>query len=123
MSEGEALVGGESVSSRVALVDTLMKHYNALDADAYADMFAEHGSEAMYRGDVVREGREGVRSGMTAVFAEFPENRAEILQKFELGDRVVLHERVFRSSAADPFEVMTVYSFHGDQIDRVEFIR
>lgn len=109
--------------SRLATVDTLMAHYNARDADSYADMFAEDGSEAMYRGDVVREGREGVRSGMKAVFAEFPENRADVLQKFELGDRVVLHERVYRSSTAEPFDVMTVYTFRGDEIDRVEFIR
>ena len=112
-----------TLSSRLDLVDTLMAHYNALDADAYADMFCEGGSEAMYRGDVVRAGREGVRSGMKAVFAEFPENRADVLQKFELGDRVVLHERVYRSSTAEPFEVMTVYSFAGDLVDRVEFIR
>lgn len=110
-------------SSRLDLVDTLMAHYNARNADAYADMFAESGSEAMYRGDVVRGGREGVRSGMKAVFAEFPENRADVLQKFQLGDRVVLHERVYRSSIAEPFEVMTVYSFDGDLVDRVEFIR
>jgi uncharacterized protein (TIGR02246 family) len=110
-------------SARVALIDALMAHYNARDADAYADMFAEGGSEAMYRGDLVRAGREGVRSGMKAVFAEFPENRADVLQKFELGDRVVLHERVYRSSTAEPFEVMTVYSFAGDEIERVEFIR
>ena len=109
--------------ARIALIDTLMAHYNARDADAYADMFAEGGSEAMYRGDVVREGREGVRSGMKAMFAEFPENRADVLQKFQLGDRVVLHERVYRSSTAEPFEVMTVYSFDGDLVDRVEFIR
>jgi len=111
------------LSSRLDLIDTLMAHYNARNADAYADMFAEGGCEAMYRGDVVREGREGVRSGMKAVFAEFPENRADVLQKFELGDRVVLHERVYRSSTAEPFDVMTVYSFADDLIDRVEFIR
>lgn len=111
------------VSNRIALIDALMDRYNARDADGYADMFAAGGSEAMYRGNVVREGREGVRSGMKAVFAEFPENRADVLQKFELGDHVVLHERVYRSSAAEPFDVMTVYSFRGDEIDRVEFIR
>jgi hypothetical protein len=111
------------VSDKLAIVDTLMGHYNARDADSYADMFTETGSEAGYRGDVVREGREGVRSGLKKTFAEFPENRADVLQKFELGDFVVLHERVYRSSAAAPFDVMTVYSFNGDQVDRVEFIR
>jgi hypothetical protein len=109
--------------SKLALIDTLMSHYNARNADAYADMFSEGGSEAMYRGPIVREGREGVRSGMKAVFAEFPENRAEVLQSFELGPNVVLHERVYRSATTEPFDVMTVYSFDGDLVDRVEFIR
>ena len=108
---------------RIAQVDTLMAFYNAQDADKYSDMFTETGSEAGYRGAVVREGREGVRSGLKAVFAEFPENRADILQKFQMGDTVVLHERVYRSKTAEPFDVMTVYSFDGDLVDRVEFIR
>ncbi|WP_184017317.1 nuclear transport factor 2 family protein [Sphingobium boeckii] len=100
-----------------------MAFYNAQDADNYADMFTETGSEAGYRGDVVREGREGVRAGLKKTFAEFPENRADILQKFQMGDFVVLHERVYRSKTAEPFDVMTVYSFDGDLVDRVEFIR
>ena len=57
------------------------------------------------------------------MFAEFPENRAEILSSYELGEYVVLHERVFRSASAEPFEVMSVYSFEGDKCSRVEFIR
>ena len=111
------------MSDKIAIVDTLMGYYNAQDADSYADLFTETGSEAGYRGAVVREGREGVRAGLKKTFAEFPENRADILQKFAMGDYVVLHERVYRSTTAEPFDVMTVYSFSGDQVDRVEFIR
>ena len=57
------------------------------------------------------------------MFAEFPENRAEILKGYELGDFVALHERVYRSAAAEPFEVMSIYSFEGDKVSRVEFVR
>jgi hypothetical protein len=57
------------------------------------------------------------------MFAEFPENRAEIVTAYELGEYVVLHERVSRSAASEPFEVMSVYSFDGDKCSRVEFIR
>ncbi|WP_414712235.1 nuclear transport factor 2 family protein [Sphingomonas sp.] len=109
--------------SRLPIIERLMDRYNARDADGYADMFAVDGCEANYRGDVVREGREGVRAGMAKVFEQFPENRADVLQQFELGDRVVLHERVYRSADAEPFDVMTVYSFSGDEVSRVEFIR
>lgn len=72
---------------------------------------------------MVREGREGTRTGLKAMFAEFPENRAEIITGYELGEYAVLHERVYRSSTAEPFEVMSVYSFEGDKCSRVEFIR
>jgi hypothetical protein len=40
-----------------------------------------------------------------------------------LGEYVVLHEKVARSADAEPFEVMSIYSFEGDECSRVEFVR
>ncbi|MFN3863086.1 MAG: nuclear transport factor 2 family protein [Erythrobacter sp.] len=101
----------------------MIAHYNAQDADAYAALMTEDACEAGYRGALVREGREGARAGLKAMFAEFPENRAEIINGYELGEFVVLHERVLRSATSEPFEVMSVYSFEGGKCSRVEFIR
>ncbi len=109
--------------SKLAIAEQMIAHYNAQDADAYVALMTEDACEAGYRGSVVREGREGTRAGLKAMFAEFPENRAEIINGYELGEFAVLHERVYRSSAAEPFEVMSVYSFEGDKCSRVEFIR
>jgi len=109
--------------SRLAIAEQMIAHYNAQDADAYVALMTEDACEAGYRGAVVREGREGTRAGLKAMFAEFPENRAEIVTGYELGEFAVLHERVYRSSTAEPFEVMSVYSFEGDLCSRVEFIR
>lgn len=109
--------------NRLALAEQMIAHYNAQDADAYVALMTDDACEASYRGAVVRDGREGTRAGLKAMFAEFPENRADIIAGYELGEYVVLHERVFRSSAAEPFEVMSVYSFEGDKCSRVEFIR
>ncbi len=109
--------------SRLAIAEQMIAHYNAQDADAYVALMTEDACEAGYRGAVIREGREGTRAGLKAMFAEFPENRAEIITGYELGEFAVLHERVFRSAAAEPFEVMSVYSFEGDLCSRVEFIR
>lgn len=109
--------------SRLAIAEQMIAHYNAQDADAYVALMTEDACEAAYRGAVVREGREGTRAGLKAMFAEFPENRAEIVTGYELGEFAVLHERVYRSSTAEPFEVMSVYSFEGDLCSRVEFIR
>ena len=111
------------MSDRVAFVETLLDRYNAQDADGYAAMFVEEGSEASYRGAALREGREGVREGLRAMFAQFPENRAEIVERHALGDHVVLRERVWRAKDAEPFDVLAIYSFRDDLVERVEFIR
>jgi len=109
--------------SRLQIAEQMIAHYNAQDADAYVALMTDDACEAGYRGAVVREGKEGVRAGLNTMFAEFPENRAEILTGYELGEYAVLHEKVWRSAAAEPFEVMSVYSFDGDKCSRVEFIR
>lgn len=108
---------------RVAIATRMIEHYNAQDADAYVALMTDDACEATYRGAVLREGREGVRAGLKAMFAEFPGNRADILSSYLLGETVVLHEKVARSPEAEPFEVMSIYSFSGDKVDRVEFIR
>nr|WP_246204862.1 nuclear transport factor 2 family protein [Altericroceibacterium indicum] len=109
--------------SKLATAKAMIGHYNAQDAESYVALMTEDACEAGYRGDVVRDGRQGIVSGLTAMFAEFPENRVEILYGAEFDNYAVLHERVFRSSTAEPFEVMAVYSFEGDKCSRVEFVR
>lgn len=109
--------------SRLAIAEQMIGHYNAQDADAYVALMTDAACEATYRGAVVREGKEGTREGLKAMFVQFPENRAEIQQGYEMGDYVVLHERVWRSDDAEPFDVLAVYSFEGDLCSRVEFIR
>ncbi|WP_353199884.1 nuclear transport factor 2 family protein [Sandarakinorhabdus sp.] len=109
--------------SKLAIATAMIAHYNAQDADAYVALMTDDAVEAGYRGAVLRDGKEGVRSGLKAMFAQFPENRAEIITGYELGEFAVLHEKVWRTSAGEPFEVMSVYSFEGALCRRVEFIR
>jgi uncharacterized protein (TIGR02246 family) len=111
------------MADRIAIAEAMIAHYNAQDADAYVALMTDDACEASYRGAVLREGREGVRSGLAAMFAEYPQNRAEIVRGYELGEYVVLHEKVARSADAEPFEVMSIYSFEGDECSRVEFVR
>ena len=112
-----------SSNRRLAIAEQMIARYNAQDADAYVALMTDDACEAGYRGAVIRDGKEGTRAGLKAMFAEFPENRAEIISGYELGEFAVLHERVFRSATSEPFEVMSVYSFEGDKCSRVEFIR
>ena len=79
------------MSDRLATAQQMIAHYNAQDADAYVALMTDDACEAGYRGAVLREGREGTRAGLKAMFAEFPGNRAEILWSQELGNNVVFH--------------------------------
>ena len=115
--------------SKLAIAEQMIAHYNAQDVGAYCALMTGEGWEANYRGAVLREGREGTREGLAAAFARWPENRAEIREKQEIGDYVLFREHVTRGPATDgsepvePFDVVAVYSFEGDKCSRVEFIR
>jgi len=115
--------------NHLAIAEQMIAHYNAQDADAYVSLMTDDACEANYRGAVLREGREGTRTGLAAAFAKWPQNKAEIREKQVIGDYVLFREYVTRGAASDgselvePFEVIAVYSFEGDLCSRVEFIR
>lgn len=114
---------------RAAIARQMIAAYNAQDVDTYVSFMTEDACEANYRGDVVRNGREGTRSGLAAAFAKWPQNKAEIRDAQEVGNYVLFREHVTRGPATDgsplvePFDVVAVYSFEGDKVSRVEFIR
>jgi hypothetical protein len=117
------------VSERLKIAEQMIAHYNAQNIDAYVALMTEDAAEASYRGAVLRDGREGVRSGLAAAFKVWPRNRAEIRERQEIGDYVLFREHVTRGPSSDgsplvePFEVIAIYSFEGDKCSRVEFVR
>lgn len=115
--------------SNLATAEAMIAAYNAQDVDTYVSFMTDDACEANYRGAVVREGKEGTRSGLAAAFAKWPHNRAEIRDKQEVGNYVLFREHVTRGPASDgselvePFDVVAVYTFEGGKCARVEFIR
>lgn len=115
--------------SNLATAEAMIAAYNAQDVDTYVSYMTDEACEANYRGAVVREGREGTRTGLAAAFAKWPQNRAEIVERQAIGDYVLFREHVTRGPATDgsdlvePFDVIAVYSFEGGKCSRVEFIR
>lgn len=113
----------------IAIAEAMIAAYNAQDVDTYVSYMTDDACEANYRGAVVREGKEGTRSGLAAAFAKWPHNHAEIREKQSVGNYVLFREYVTRGPASDgselvePFEVVAVYTFEGDKCARVEFIR
>ena len=109
--------------SNLATAEQMIAYYNAQDLDGYLSLMTADAQEASYRGAVLRDGHDGIRAGLSATFAEFPENRAEIIERQVLGDYVMFLERVWRSAAGEPFDVLAIYSFEGGKCSRVEFVR
>lgn len=115
--------------SNLAIAEAMIAAYNAQDVDLYVSYMTDGACEANYRGAVVREGKEGTRTGLAAAFAKWPQNRAEIVERQVIGNYVLLREHVTRGPAADgsgpvePFDVIAIYSFDGDKCSRVEFVR
>ena len=115
--------------NHLAIAEQMIAQYNAQDADAYVALMTEDACEASYHGAVLRDGKEGTRSGLKAAFATWPENKAEIVERQTIGDYVVFREYVTRgkpsdgSAAPEPFDVIAIYSFEDDKCSRVEFIR
>ncbi len=115
--------------SNLDTATAMIAAYNAQDVDTYVSYMTDDACEANYRGAVVREGKEGTRSGLAAAFAKWPQNHAEIREKQAIGNYVLMREYVTRGPASDgselvePFEVIAVYSFEGNLCSRVEFIR
>ncbi len=115
--------------SNLETARAMIAAYNAQDVDTYVSYMTDDACEANYRGAVVREGKEGTRSGLAAAFKVWPQNKAEIRDAQEIGNYVLFREHVTRGPSTDgsplvePFELIAVYSFEGDKCSRVEFIR
>ena len=115
--------------SNLDTAKAMIDAYNAQDVDAYVAFMTVDACEANYRGEVVREGKEGTRTGLAAAFARWPQNHAEIRDAQAIGNYVLMREHVTRGPSNDgsplvePFDVIAVYSFEGDKCSRVEFIR
>ena len=109
--------------SREAVVQGQLDAYNAQDVDAFVTFFDDGITIANLNAEPNLRGLDAYRERHVAMFAEFPQNRAELVSRLVLGDTVIDHERVFRSPEAAPFEVAAIYTFAGDKIARVDFVK
>ena len=97
--------------------------YNAQDLDAFCAFYADDVVIADFNGPVTQSGLAALRERYAKLFAEFPQNRVELAGRMVIGDRVIDHERVFRSAGAAPFEVAVVYTIAQGKIARADFVK
>ena len=95
--------------------------YNAQDLDAHCAFFADDVVVADLNGAVTIQGIEAYRAKYVQVFADFPQNKAELLNRIVVGNTVIDHEHVSRSPGGETFQVIAIYTLAGGKIARVDF--
>jgi len=105
------------------VVDAQFEAYNAQDLDAFCAFYADDAVLANYNGEVLAEGVAAIRERHAKLFADFPQNKANLLSRIVLGARVIDHERVFRTPGGEAFEVAAIYTISDAQIVRVDFVK
>ena len=112
-----------AVLKNLDIAQAQLEAYNARDLDAHCAFFAEDVVVADLNGAVTIESRAAYRDRDAKVFADFPQNHAELVNRIAVGDRVIDHERVRRSPQAEPFEVAAIYTLANGKIVRVDFVK
>ncbi|HWA62860.1 MAG TPA: nuclear transport factor 2 family protein [Caulobacteraceae bacterium] len=109
--------------SPAAVAQAQLDAYNAQDLDAHCACYHDDVVVADLNGAVTRQGMEAYRATYAKLFADFPQNRAELVNRIAVGNTVIDHERVARTPGGDTFDVAAIYTFRGDKIARVDFVR
>ena len=111
------------MSASTDLVQRQLDAYNAQDIEAFMAFYTEDAELAGFNGSVNQSGHAAIRARHLELFAEFPENRADVVNEFDLGSIVMVHERVARTPGGDSFEVAAIYTLRDGKIARVDFAR
>ena len=109
--------------SNVDVVQAQLEAYNAQDLDAYCGFFAKDVVVADLNGAVTTQGLEAYRTRYEGVFKQFPQNKAELLNRIVVGSTVIDHEKVIRSPGGETFEVIAIYTLADGKIARVDFAK
>jgi hypothetical protein len=109
--------------SPTALVQGQLDAYNAQDVDGLCSFYADGVVVSDLNAVPNLHGIEAYRDRHVGLFAQFPQNRAELLSRIVIGNTVIDHERVLRNPEAQAFEVAAIYTIAGDKIARVDFVK
>ena len=109
--------------SPTALVQGQLDAYNAQDVDGLCSFYADDVAVADLNAAPNLHGIDAYRERHVGLFAQFPQNKAELVSRIVIGNTVIDRERVFRNPQATPFEVAAIYTITGDKIARVDFVK
>lgn len=109
--------------SGAALIQKQLDAYNAQDIDAFLSCYADDAMLSGLNGDVTQTGKAAIEARHRELFASFPQNKATLVNRIDLGSTVIDHEAVERAPGGDTFEVAAIYSIKNGLIARVDFAR
>lgn len=115
-----------SVCEQLSVEDLMqgqLEAYNAQDLDAYEAFFAPNVIVGDLNGAVAQRSYAELRARYEKTFAQFPQNRAEVLNRIVVGSTVVEHERVTRAPGGETFDVICIYTLAAGKIARVDFAK
>jgi hypothetical protein len=97
--------------------------YNAQDVDGMMAFYAPDVIVSGLNGTPTETNRAALYARYTKAFAQFPQNKAELVNRIAVGNTVADHEHVIRAPGGETFDVIAIYSFRDGQISRVDFAK
>jgi uncharacterized protein (TIGR02246 family) len=105
------------------IVQAQLDAYNDRDLERFCACFTTDAVLADLNGPVAHQGIAGVRERYAKLFAEHPENRAELVSRVAVGDVVIDEERILRGKGVAQFRALAIYTVKSGLIARVDFVR
>lgn len=109
--------------SPTEIAEAQLEAYNAQDLDTYMMYFSDDCVIADLNGAVTTDGAPAIRARYEKAFAQFPENKAILVNRIAVGNTVVDHEDVVRAPGGERFQIIAIYTVRGEKIVRVDFAR
>jgi hypothetical protein len=97
--------------------------YNAQDVDAMMAFYAPDVIVSGLNGTPTETDRAALHARYTKAFAQFPQNKAELVNRIAVGNTVADHEHVIRAPGGETFDVIAIYTFRDGLIARVDFAK
>jgi uncharacterized protein (TIGR02246 family) len=109
--------------SNVDIASAQLDAYNAQDLEKYVSYFTEDCVVSGLNSTPTETSREAIKARYAKAFAQFPQNKAELLSRIAVGNTVVDHELVIRAPGGEQFEIIAIYTFRDGLIARVDFAK
>jgi hypothetical protein len=109
--------------SNGAIAQKQLDAYNAQDLDAMMAFYAPDVIVSGLHGTPTETSRAALRARYEKAFAQFPRNKAELVNRIAVGGTVADHEHVVRAPGGETFDVIAIYTFQDGLISRVDFAK